>query len=322
MAWIESHQELARHPKTKRLSRKLGVTVPTVVGHLHMLWWWAVDYAQDGNISDYDPEDIAEAIDWPTDKADNLLQALVDAGFVDKVERCVTIHDWFDYAGRLVDNREKNKERKRKSRENIKKGKESHANVTSDTSVTLGDGSNGHGATVPNQTLPYLTRPNPTQQDQTNTIQEQSGKPPAGGIDPNYNPFRLFEAEGFGTISSVTADKINCYIDDFGERWVCEAMKIAVVAGKRNLTYVNGILKKFKSEGVDDPWNAERKPGASQSSSRSGKPRIDIVPEEQAKTEMSEVELREIHNLARKMENKPPLTDAEFQEILRESGKE
>lgn len=323
MAWIESHQELARHPKTKRLSRKLGVTVPTAVGHLHMLWWWAVDYAQDGNISDYEPEDIAEAIDWPLEKAENLLQALVDAGFVDKVERCVTIHDWFDYAGRLVDNREKNKERKRKSRENAKKGKESHNNVTRDTGVTFSDETSRHGATVPDLTLPYQTLPNHTLQNHTSTTQEAGTKPPPGsGIDPLFNPFKLYEAEGFGTLSSVTADKINVFIDDYGARWVCEAMKTATVAGKRNLTYVNGILKRYKAEGVDEPWNVEKKPTSNNQISRSGKPKIEIVAEDKEKPEISDAELRRIHDLGRKLEGKPPLTDEEFIGILRQSRKE
>ena len=45
MAWIESHQELWRHPKTKKLARLLGVSVPTVVGHLHGIWYWALDFS-------------------------------------------------------------------------------------------------------------------------------------------------------------------------------------------------------------------------------------------------------------------------------------
>lgn len=39
MAWIESNQQLARHPKVKKAARTLEISVPTVVGHLHFLWW-------------------------------------------------------------------------------------------------------------------------------------------------------------------------------------------------------------------------------------------------------------------------------------------
>ena len=32
MAWIELHQALVAHPKTKRLARRLGVNLPTAIG--------------------------------------------------------------------------------------------------------------------------------------------------------------------------------------------------------------------------------------------------------------------------------------------------
>ena len=86
MAWIESHQEIWRHPKTKKLARLLKISVPTAVGYLHGLWYWAMDFAQDGDISKYDPEDIADAVLWD-DPADMLLNAFVEAGFVDVYKR-------------------------------------------------------------------------------------------------------------------------------------------------------------------------------------------------------------------------------------------
>ena len=79
MAWSESHQELRDHPKTKRMARRLGISVPAAIGHLHCLWWWAMDYAPDGDISDYDAEDIADAAMWDGD-AEQFLQALIDCG--------------------------------------------------------------------------------------------------------------------------------------------------------------------------------------------------------------------------------------------------
>ena len=62
MAWIESHQELARHPKTRKLARRLGVNLPTAIGHLHMFWWWAMDYSKSGDITSFDAIDIADAV--------------------------------------------------------------------------------------------------------------------------------------------------------------------------------------------------------------------------------------------------------------------
>lgn len=71
------------------------------------------------------------------------------------------------------------------------------------------------------------------------------------------NPFKLFESEGFGTISSVIGEKLGMLIDDYGERWVIEAMKVAVIKGKRSLSFVEGVLKNWKADGIDSPWEKE-----------------------------------------------------------------
>src|SRR3990167_2768075 len=143
MAWIESHQEIARHPKTRKLARLLGVSVPTAIGHLHLLWWWAVDYAPDGCLTSFDAAEIADACMWDGE-ADKFLDALSESHFVDAEP--LAIHDWDEYAGRLVLSRAKNKERKRQSRAR-------HAPVTSDTAGR-------HGATQPNTTQHNSTQQN------------------------------------------------------------------------------------------------------------------------------------------------------------------
>lgn len=43
MAWIESHQTLSRHRKTLRAAALLHVDRHKMIGHLHELWWWALD---------------------------------------------------------------------------------------------------------------------------------------------------------------------------------------------------------------------------------------------------------------------------------------
>ena len=116
MAWIESHQTLVKHPKTLKLARRLQISIPTVIGHLHMLWWWALEYAQDGDLTKCDVEDIAIAMDWQGD-AQELINALVDVGFLDQMYESLSIHDWYEYAGRLIERRAEDAERKRKERE-------------------------------------------------------------------------------------------------------------------------------------------------------------------------------------------------------------
>ena len=112
MAWIESHQELWRHPKTKKLARLLQISIPTAVGHLHGLWYWAMDFAQDGDLSAYDAEDIADAVMWDGD-AKKFLDALVEAKYADATEHGIVIHDWFDYAGGLLESKARKREQSR-----------------------------------------------------------------------------------------------------------------------------------------------------------------------------------------------------------------
>lgn len=156
MAWIESHQEIWRHPKTKKLARLLKISVPTAVGYLHGLWYWAMDFAQDGDISKYDPEDIADAVLWD-DPADMLLNAFVEAGFVDRDDQTITIHDWLDYAGNLIARKEIQKEqtRERVKRYRNRRNKEGNADVT----PCNADVTPCNAPTVPNQTVPNQTVP-------------------------------------------------------------------------------------------------------------------------------------------------------------------
>lgn len=143
MAWIESHQELWRHPKTKKLARLLGVSVPTVVGHLHGIWYWALDFAQDGDLHQYDPEEIADAALWEGDPG-QFIEALVAAGYLDQTDDGLSLHDWYDYAGRLIEQREARREqdRARKQRQRERKkasAHEGHGEVTEESRGTPDD---------------------------------------------------------------------------------------------------------------------------------------------------------------------------------------
>ncbi len=116
MAWIESHQEVGRHPKTKKLARLLGVSLPAAVGHLHYLWWWALDFAQDGTLEKFDGYDLADAMQWDGDP-DQLVDALINSGYIDDTDDGLMIHDWGEYAGKLLERRAKDRARKRAAAE-------------------------------------------------------------------------------------------------------------------------------------------------------------------------------------------------------------
>jgi hypothetical protein len=145
MPWIESHTELARHPKTLRLARRLGASLPTTIGHLHLLWWWAIEFAQDGDLAPYDDAEVAAACGWEGDPA-ALREALTAAGFLDG---CGVLHDWRDYAGKLLDQRKANAEKQARWRNRHRLSSIEEA----DGDVTVTSPSR-NGATVPNRTVP------------------------------------------------------------------------------------------------------------------------------------------------------------------------
>ena len=119
MAWLQSHQSLRDHPKTRKLARRVG-DVPRAIGLLHCLWWWAMDYAPDGDLTKHDAEDIAIGCEWDGDP-DDIIQALIECGFIDNGDG-LSIHDWWEYAGSLIVKREANRER---ARANYEKRKDS-----------------------------------------------------------------------------------------------------------------------------------------------------------------------------------------------------
>ena len=102
MAWIPSHQELRSHPKTKKAARKAGCSLPQMIGHLHMLWWWSMDHAPDGDLSKFDAEDLADAVEWDADP-DVFVAALISCGPADGhgfIRDDWQLHDWDEYGGK------------------------------------------------------------------------------------------------------------------------------------------------------------------------------------------------------------------------------
>ena len=188
MSWLESHQELRDHPKTARLRRRLGVSLPTAVGHLHLLWWWALDYAPTGHLSPFDADVIADAACWEDDPG-VFVRALIGAGFLNDD---MTIHDWEDYAGRLLDRREANAKRMRDAR------KARRAELLADVAFSArpADGTAQVSGTFAGRGgLPDLNRTGPyrTEPDRTTTPQPP---PQAEGARPSTNQRRRRRSGG------------------------------------------------------------------------------------------------------------------------------
>lgn len=113
MAWIELHQALPQHRKLLALRDALRLRTPAALGHMCLLWLWALDNAPDGDLSALPPRQLAEICQFNARRAGELATALRTSGFVDADGR---LHDWGDYTGRLIDQRAANRERQRQRR--------------------------------------------------------------------------------------------------------------------------------------------------------------------------------------------------------------
>lgn len=82
------------HPKTLELAVRLGVSRPTAIGHLELLWAFVGKYSAQGNVGKHSDGVIAKACDW-TGSPEEFIAALVGAGFLDadKTHRLI-VHDW------------------------------------------------------------------------------------------------------------------------------------------------------------------------------------------------------------------------------------
>jgi DnaD/phage-associated family protein len=273
VAWIESNQEIGRHPKTKKFARLLDISAVAAVGHLHYLWWWALDFAQDGNIGKYDEFDIAEACLWEEDHQ-SFVDALIQAGFVDKTESGLLIHDWFDYAGRLIIQKdikkEKNKERVKRFRD--KSEKSCNADVMHCNAPTVPN------PTVPDPTLPNITVPNHNIIDDIIIPREDEFDSETSETIPESEPVDLNlvvnrvpdQVRGIGTqavewaeqnwgrmIPKGDADSIIAWCDEFStsgsedpDAVVIEGLKCCLDANVRNVKYLRAVLTDWRESGI------------------------------------------------------------------------
>ena len=163
MAWLEIHQALPTHKKLLAASDSLGVRPAPLLGHLVCFWLWALDNAPDGDLSGLNETMISRAAQW-TKSSKRFVDVLVAVRFLDSVDGSYLIHDWEDYAGKLIDQRNRNKRRQQTYRERLR-----NATPNGDIPVTSPLPSGLHnedvtvtsqprnGATVPDHTVPDST---------------------------------------------------------------------------------------------------------------------------------------------------------------------
>lgn len=277
MAWIEVHQTLPSHRKIKALKRELKIKTPQAVGHMVMLWLWAVDNAPNGDLSGIDPDDIAEAAEWPKDgKA--FVDAMIRAGFLDDDMR---LHDWGEFSGMLMEKREakraSDRERQQRRRDRLKKEAEKagelcdgHAPVTCDTPVTSRP---GH---APNSTVPYSTmyispppcahahageEPAPEITPAMRALAAAShGDPEAAkGADPGLAKVMQFFLNRINATPSMTSiEELGDFAKDMEADVIIAAMNYALDEHKTTWSYIRGTLRGYRQRGIRTMGDLQR----------------------------------------------------------------
>ena len=101
-----------RHPKTLRLCS--SAQHPEAGWYLICLWHWACEYAPDGFLNKYSPEEIETAVGW--DKGTGLFYAaLLSSEYVDR--DTLQLHDWDDWQGKWLAKMDATRHRMRSLRE-------------------------------------------------------------------------------------------------------------------------------------------------------------------------------------------------------------
>lgn len=153
MAWIELHQAVWTHRKTFLLAAELDLEETYAAAHIIRLWTWALDNAPDGDVTGLPARVLAYGAAWSGD-ADAFVAALIASGWIDDGDGYCCLHDWDDYAGRLIERRAANAERMRNARAPREPSiKEPRAQNVRSTCAERAP------ATVPNRTVPDLTKP-------------------------------------------------------------------------------------------------------------------------------------------------------------------
>ena len=94
----------ADHPKTVRLGELLQLPPCCALGIMEALWHKTATYAPNGAIGRLSNKDIAYQLRWNLTTPDELVNAIVEAGFLDEHSRHrLVVHDWHVHSDNTLD---------------------------------------------------------------------------------------------------------------------------------------------------------------------------------------------------------------------------
>lgn len=129
------------------LSRALNLGIPQTLGHLHLLWHTAIEQQEDGDLSKW-PDDLIAELAGYSGNAQEFVKILHEIGWLD----AKIIHDWWNYAGNFLISKYKHYPAKWKKIRRKYKNCSKNCSKNSTPNLT--------NLTIPNQ--PNITKPKKT----------------------------------------------------------------------------------------------------------------------------------------------------------------
>lgn len=138
MAWMELHEQTYDHPKVRRLAHLIAEPEVTVKGIIMNLWLFSLKFAQDGDLTKHE-QDLPHYLQTPPGRDYDIVKAMVETGWLDRVEGKLRVHDWDKMGVRLLFNQRERvaKHRERKSLEEKKETLHKHYGNVLQTVLTV-----------------------------------------------------------------------------------------------------------------------------------------------------------------------------------------
>lgn len=122
------------HPKTGRLIRLLGKGSEVIPIRLWV--HCGRHHPETGTLAGYSAQEIESEVAWWGQKG-KAVEALVEVGFLDRIENGFQIHDWLDHCGHLVVYKERAKKASKQRWENARLDASRNASSSACTSTAL-----------------------------------------------------------------------------------------------------------------------------------------------------------------------------------------
>lgn len=248
MIWIKIDETLPDHPKVYDLAAALKIDRDEATGKLVRLWIWMLVNREDGQFSRRDGARIAEVMRCKA-KPDKLIAALAGAGLVDETGEGYRIHDWEDYAGALLTQRKKTRERVTKHRQKAKEA----------VTETHGDEPLRNGYVTENETQNEALRNGVREEKrrEENNKDDDDGSDARARGNVDYSLIRLRAAEHYREAWGRQPTEAEL---DAAVRWYCmgspeeliwEAYRRAAMANAKSaFGYASACLEEWDTLGI------------------------------------------------------------------------